>query len=68
MLAGLNVAEYLMQLKALETAEATRVIPIVQTSTLVTILVGIVLLKEKEHISRKIVAGLMAMSGAYFLI
>src|SRR3989344_5750672 len=67
-LAGLNVAGYLMQLKALETAEATRVIHIVQTSTLVTILMGIVLLKEKEHISRKIVAGLMAMSGAYFLI
>jgi len=67
-LAGLNVVGYLMQLKALETAEATRVIPIVQTSTLFTILMGIVLLKEREHIPRKIIAGLMAISGAYFLI
>lgn len=67
-LAGLNVVGYLMQLKALETAEATRVIPIVQTSTLFTIMLGIVLLKEREHIPRKIIAGLMAISGAYFLI
>jgi len=67
-LAGLNVVGYLMQLKALETAEATRVIPIVQTSTLFTILMGIIILKEREHIPRKIIAGLMAISGAYFLI
>lgn len=68
LLAGLNVIGYLLQLKALEIAEATRVIPIVQTSTLLTILLGIVLLKEREHIPRKIIAGLMAISGAYFLI
>ncbi|MBU0708957.1 DMT family transporter [Patescibacteria group bacterium] len=67
-LAGLNVVGYLMQLKALETAEVTRVIPIVQTSTLFTILLGIILLKEREHIPRKIVAGLMAIAGAFFLI
>lgn len=68
LLSGLNVIGYLMQLKALETAEATRVIPIVQTSTLFTILMGIILLKEREHIPRKIIAGLMAIIGAYFLI
>ena len=66
-LAGLNVIGYLMQLKALETAEATRVIPIVQTSTLLTILMGIVFLKEREHIPRKLIAGVMAISGAYLL-
>lgn len=67
-LSGLNVVGYLMQLKALEVAEATRVIPIVQTSTLFTILLGILLLGEREHISRKIIAGLMAIAGTYFLI
>lgn len=68
LLAGLNVVGYLMQLKALEVAEATRVIPIVQTSTLFTVLLGIILLKEREYIPRKITAGIMAVAGAYFLI
>ena len=68
LLAGLNVVGYLMQLKALETAEATRVIPIVQTSTLFTVLLGIIILKERDHIVRKIIAGMMAITGAYFLI
>lgn len=67
-LSGLNVVGYLMQLKALEIGEATRVIPIVQTSTLFTIFFGIILLKEREHITRKVIAGLMAIAGAYFLI
>lgn len=68
LLAGLNVVGYLLQLKALETAEATKVIPIVQTSTLFTVLMGIILLRERDHIVRKIIAGIMAIAGAYFLI
>lgn len=68
LLAGLNVVGYLLQLKALEIAEATRVIPIVQTSTLFTVLMGIVLLKERESIARKVIAGLMAIIGAHFLV
>lgn len=67
-LAGLNVIGYFMQLKALESAEATKVIPIVQTSTLFTILLGIVLLKERQNIARKIVAGTMALAGVYLLL
>jgi drug/metabolite transporter (DMT)-like permease len=67
-LAGMNVAGYLMQLKAMETAEATRVIPIVQTSTLFTVLLGIIWLKEKENIYKKIIAGIMAVAGVYFLV
>ncbi|MBU1017329.1 DMT family transporter [Patescibacteria group bacterium] len=67
-LAGLNVVGYLLQLKALETAEATRVIPIVQTSTLFTVLMGILFLKERQHILRKIIAGVTAIAGVYFLI
>jgi drug/metabolite transporter (DMT)-like permease len=68
LLAGLNVVGYLMQLKALEIAEATRVIPIIQTSTLTTVLFGIILLKERERITIKIVAGSLALLGTYFLI
>ena len=68
LLAGLNVIGYLMQLKALEIAEATRVIPILQTSTLFTVLLGVVFLREREHILRKVLAGIIAVTGAYFLI
>ncbi len=68
LLAGLNVIGYFMQLKALEIAEATRVIPIIQTSTLFTVLAGIIILKEKQFIFRKIIAGIMAVSGVYLLI
>lgn len=68
LLAGLNAVGYLLQLKALQITEATRVIPIIQTSTLFTVLLGIILLKEREHIPRKIIAGIMAVAGAYFLI
>ena len=68
LLAGLNVIGYFMQLKALEIAEATRVIPIIQTSTLFTVLAGIIILKEKQFIFRKIIAGIMAVTGVYLLI
>jgi len=67
-LAGVNVFGFLMQLKALETAEATKVIPIVQTSTLFTILFAVVLLDEKDYIYRKAIASLLAVAGTYFLI
>jgi uncharacterized membrane protein len=67
-LAGVNVLGFLMQLKALETAEATKVIPIVQTSTLFTILFAAIFLGEKDTIYKKSIAGLMAVVGTYFLI
>jgi len=68
LLAGLNVLGYFLQLKALEVAEATRVIPIIQTTTLFTVLMGIVLLGERDNMWRKVAAGLVAMVGVYLLI
>jgi drug/metabolite transporter (DMT)-like permease len=68
LLAVVNVIGYIMQLKALAIAEATRVIPIIQTYTLFTIALGIILLKEKEHLLSKIIAGILAMIGVYLLI
>lgn len=67
-LAIVNVIGYLLQLKALQLQEATRVIPIVQTSTLLTVLLGILILKEKQHIFRKIFAGALAVLGVYLLM
>ena len=66
-MAGLNVAGYLLQLKALEIGDATRVIPTVQTSTLLTVILGIVFLGEKEHSAKKIFAAIIALLGVYFL-
>jgi uncharacterized membrane protein len=66
--AAFNVLGYLFLLKAFELSEATRVIPIVQTSTLFTVLFGIILLKERENIARKIIGGILAVIGIYFLI
>jgi uncharacterized membrane protein len=67
-LSGLNVAGSLMQLKALQLTEATKVIPIVQTSSIFTVILGIFILKEKSNIIKKIVAGLLAIAGVYLLI
>ncbi|MCR4329683.1 MAG: DMT family transporter [Candidatus Roizmanbacteria bacterium] len=67
LLAAINVAGYLLQLKALTLAEATRVIPIVQTSTLFTVIIGVIVLKERDSVVKKIIASCMAVVGVYFL-
>lgn len=65
----LNVAAYLFNLKALVVGgEVTKVISIVQTSTIITIILGIIFLKEREHIVKKIVAGLIAIIGVFLLV
>lgn len=66
-LAVLNVSGYLLQLKALEMHEATRVIPIIQTSTVFTVMAGVLFLKERENIFRKILAGVVALVGVVLL-
>lgn len=68
LLSGFNVVGYLMQLKAMTMAEATRVIPIVQTATLFTVFAGIFLLNERKDIPKKIVAGFLAVVGVFFLV
>lgn len=64
----MNVVAYLLQLKALLLADATKVIPILQTSTLLTVMLGILLLGEKDNVARKIIASLIALVGSYILI
>lgn len=68
LLAGLNVVGYFFQLKALSLAEATKVIPVLQTATILTVIAGIILLKERENVVRKIIAGLIAVAGVCFLV
>ena len=63
-----NVIGYFFSLSALALADATRVIPITQTSTLLTILLGIMLLKEYQHLPQKVIAGILAITGVYLLV
>lgn len=67
-LAFLNVAGYILQLKAIALAQATQVLPIVQTSILFTVVAGIILLKERDNIAKKIIAGVLACIGVILLV
>ncbi|KKU09523.1 MAG: hypothetical protein UX13_C0038G0005 [Candidatus Woesebacteria bacterium GW2011_GWB1_45_5] len=53
LLAAINVVGYLLMLKGLETGDATRIIPIVQTSSVVTVILGIFLLMRKRTYGEK---------------
>lgn len=66
-LAFLNVLGYYLQLKALSLADASKVIPIIHTSSVFVVIGGIYILKEKEHIGKKIVAAILATIGVFFL-
>lgn len=67
LLAGINVVGYWCNLQALNLAEATRVIPIIQTSLLFTVLLGMILFHEREHWPRKILATVLTLIGIYLL-
>lgn len=68
LLAFLNVIAYFFQLKALALQEASKVFPFISTTTIFTVLLGIVLLNEKENALKKVIAGILAVIGIFFLI
>ncbi len=63
----LNVVGYIIYLKALTLADASRVNPIVATSGILTVLGGIIVLRERDHFLRKILAGFIAFAGVILL-
>lgn len=67
LLSFLNVFGYFLSLKAQSLAEATKVIPIIQTSTVLTVIFGIFILKEKNNLFKKILAGVIAVIGVFLL-
>lgn len=64
----LNASGYFLQLKAMETGNATQIIPIVQTSTLLTVVAGIVIMGERNNLIKKLLAALLALIGSYLLV
>lgn len=64
----LNVFGYYFNLRALATGQAIVVIPLVQTFMLATVILGIVLLGERDHIWRKIIAAVIGFSGVLLLV
>lgn len=67
LLAFFNVFGFFFQLKALSLADASRVIPLVSVSTILTVLGGIILLKEKSNLKNKIIAGIIVFVGILLL-
>jgi uncharacterized membrane protein len=66
-LASLNVIGYYFMLQAFTEAEATRVIPLVQTSTIFTVLLSSIFLHERQELGKKILAAGLAVMGTFFL-
>lgn len=63
----LNVVGYIIYVQALSLAEASRVNPIIATYGVLTVLGGIVLLREHDHLWRKIGAAVIAFIGVLLL-
>lgn len=67
LIAFLNAIGFYMQLKALSLADASRVIPIVSSASVLTIIGGVFILNEKSHLWRKLLAGAMMFGGIWLL-
>lgn len=67
LLSFFNFVGFYLGLKAFILADATKVIPVMQLSTLMTVIAGIFFLKEKNNIFKKIIAGVIAAVGVFLL-
>jgi drug/metabolite transporter (DMT)-like permease len=67
LLAFFNFIGFYLGLKAFMLAEATKVIPIIQTCTIFTVITGVFLLKERSNLTKKIIAGVIAVVGVFLL-
>lgn len=65
--AFLNVFGFVLYLKALALADASQVILIAQSSATLVVLGGIIFLKERSHLGRKLIAGALMLIGILLL-
>lgn len=67
LLASLNALSLVFFVHALQIGEASKVIPVLSTVTVLTVLGGILLLGETKYWKRKLLAGLLATLGVLIL-
>lgn len=65
--ASASFGYYYFKLKALELADATLVFPIIRGASILTVLGGIVLFKERENLAKKLISILIIFIGIIFL-
>lgn len=63
----LNVIGFVLYVKALALADASLVTPVTSSSGTLTVIAGIVLLKENSNITKKILAGILMVIGVLLL-
>ncbi len=67
LLAVASVLGYYFTLKAFSLADASRVVPIMSSSTILVVLSGAIFLKERSHLVRKMIASLCVCGGVVLL-
>lgn len=67
LLAFFNFIGFYWGLKAFMLADATKVIPVIQTTTLMTVMAGVLFLNERSNLLKKILAGVIAVIGVFLL-
>lgn len=66
-IAFLNVGGYYLNLKALQLADASKVMPIIQTSLVFSVIAAIFLFKENKNLGKKIIAAILSFIGICLL-
>ena len=67
LLAAISVLGYYFVLKAFSLADASKVVPIMSSSTILVVLAGAIFLKERSHLGRKVIAGVCVCIGVVLL-
>ncbi|GAC1631189.1 MAG: hypothetical protein NVS4B11_31340 [Ktedonobacteraceae bacterium] len=67
LLAAMSVLGYYFTLKAFSLAEASKVVPIMSSSTILVVLAGAIFLKERSQLGRKVIAGICVCAGVVLL-
>ena len=67
LLAVISVLGYYFTLKAFSLADASKVVPIMSSSTILVVLAGAIFLKERSHLGRKVIAGICVCVGVVLL-
>lgn len=65
--AAASVLGYYFTLKAFSLADASRVVPIMSSSTLLIVLAGAIFLKERTQMGRKVIAGMCVCIGVVLI-